>query len=59
ARLAALPYLKYTPNEDVLKNLYGAMYKDDPELREAAYNILWELGASGAKLPDPSQYGFG
>jgi len=59
ARLAALPYLKYTPNDDVLKSLYGAMYKDDLELREAAYSILWELGASGAKLPDPSQYGFG
>jgi HEAT repeat protein len=59
ARLAALPYLKYTPSEGVIKHLYEAMYKDDPELREAAYNILWELGTSGAKLPDPSQYGFG
>jgi len=57
-RLAALPYLKFTPNEGVVKQLYEAMYKDDPELREAAYNILWELGVSGAKLPDPSQYGY-
>lgn len=58
-RLAALPYLKYTPNEGVISQLYAAMYKDDHELREAAYNTLWELGASGVKLPDPSQYGFG
>jgi HEAT repeat protein len=58
-RLAALPYLKFTPNEGVVAQLYGAMYKDDPELREAAYNILWELGSSGTKLPHPSQYGFG
>ncbi len=58
-RLAALPYLKYTPNEGVVTQLYNAMYKDDPELREAAYNVLWELGMSGAKLPHPSQYGFG
>jgi HEAT repeat protein len=58
-RLAALPYLKYTPNEGVLTELYAAMYKDDPELREAAYNILWELGTSGIKLPNPSQYGYG
>ncbi|MCE9647809.1 MAG: HEAT repeat domain-containing protein [Chloroflexi bacterium] len=58
-RLAALPYLKFTPNEGVVAQLYGAMYKDDPELREAAYNVLWELGASGTKLPHPSQYGFG
>ncbi|MBI5946126.1 MAG: HEAT repeat domain-containing protein [Chloroflexi bacterium] len=58
-RLAALPYLKFTPNEGVVTQLYGAMYRDDPELREAAYNTLWEIGASGVKLPHPSQYGFG
>ena len=59
SRIAALPYLKYTPNEGVITQLYAAMYKeDDHELREAAYNILWEMGASGVKLPHPSQYGF-
>jgi HEAT repeat protein len=58
-RLAALPYLKFTPNQGVITQLYGAMYRDDPELREAAYNILWEISLSGAKLPQPSQYGFG
>jgi len=58
-RLAALPYLKFTPNEGVVAQLYDAMYKDDPELREAAYNILWELGTSGVKLPHPNQYGYG
>jgi len=58
-RLGALPYLKSTPDEGVLVQLYNAMYADDPELREATYNILWELGTSGLKLPDPSQYGYG
>jgi HEAT repeat protein len=58
-RLAALPYLKFTPTEGVIAQLYAAMYKDDPALREAAYNILWELGTSGIKLPNPSQYGYG
>ncbi len=58
-RLAALPYLKFTPNEGVITQLYDAMYKDDPELREAAYNILWELGTAGVKLPHPNQYGYG
>jgi len=58
-RLAALPYLKFTPNEGVITQLYAAMYADDPELREGAYNILWELGTSGVKLPHPSQYGYG
>jgi HEAT repeat protein len=58
-RLAALPYLKFTPSEGVIAQLYNAMYKDDPELREAAYNTLWEISTSGIKLPHPSQYGFG
>ncbi len=59
ARIAALPFLKFTPTEGVLVQLYSAMYKDDPELREAAYNTLWEIGLSGTKLPEPSQYGYG
>jgi HEAT repeat protein len=58
-RRAALPYLKFTPTEGVIARLYEAMYKDDPALREAAYNVLWELGTSGIKLPNPSQYGYG
>jgi HEAT repeat protein len=59
ARLAALPYLKFTPTEGVVTQLYHAMYRDDPELREAAFNVLWEIGTTGYKLPHPSQYGLG
>lgn len=59
ARLASLPYLKYSPNDGVISQIYTSMYKDDPELREAAYYTLWEMGVSGAKLPHPSQYGLG
>jgi len=57
-RLAALPYLKYMPTDGVITQLYSAMYRDDPELREAAYYTLWEIGTAGVKLPHPSQYGF-
>jgi HEAT repeat protein len=56
-RLAAVAYLKLTPTEGIVNQIYQAMYKDDPELREAAYNALWEIGASGMKLPDPAQFG--
>jgi HEAT repeat protein len=56
-RLAALPYLKRTPTEGVVTNLYHAMYRDDPELREAVFLVLCELAASGIKLPDPQQFG--
>jgi len=57
--LAALPYLKFTPKEGVIGQMYDTMYRDDPELREAAFHTLWEIGASGVKLPDPSQFGLG
>ncbi len=57
-RLAALAYLKQRPTDGIVKQIYGAMYGDDPELREAAYLTLWEIGSSGYKLPHPTQFGF-
>ncbi|MBI1794893.1 MAG: NACHT domain-containing protein [Chloroflexi bacterium] len=57
-RLAALAYLKKSPSDGVIKQIYGAMYGDDTEVREAAYIALWEIGASGYKLPHPTQYGY-
>lgn len=58
-RLASLQFLKFTPQDIVLKQLYEAMYTDDPELREATYHILWELESAGIKLPNPADYGLG
>jgi HEAT repeat protein len=58
-RLAALPYLKHTPTEGVIKSLYDAMYQDDPELREAIFLVICELASKGVTLPSPQKYGFG
>jgi HEAT repeat protein len=58
-RLAALPYLKRTPNEGILQTMYHAMYRGDPEMREAVFLVLCELAAGGIKLPVPEQYGLG
>ncbi|MGB7873113.1 MAG: hypothetical protein WBL25_01925, partial [Anaerolineales bacterium] len=58
-RLAALPYLKRMPSEGVVTNLYHAMYRDDPELREAVFLVLCELAAGGIKLPAPEKFGMG
>jgi HEAT repeat protein len=58
-RLAALEYLKQNPTDGIIKGIYGVMFGDDSEAREAAYLALWEIGASGYKLPHPSQFGFG
>ena len=56
-RMAALPYLRRTPSEGVIKEIYEAMQSDDSEMREAAYQILRELGAADIAMPSPKQYG--
>jgi HEAT repeat protein len=58
-RLAALPYLLRTPNEGVIKSIYHAVRDDDPEMREAAFQLLWELSTTSLALPDPAQFGLG
>jgi HEAT repeat protein len=56
-RLGAIDYLKLNPTEAVIKELYAAMFGGDFELREIAFQALWEIGASGYHLPDPTKYG--
>jgi HEAT repeat protein len=58
-RLGALPYLRRTPTEGVLKEIYSVMQTSDQEMREAAYQFLVEVGATEIPLPSPKQYGFG
>ncbi|MFT3895609.1 MAG: NACHT domain-containing protein [Anaerolineales bacterium] len=58
-RLAALPYLKRVANEGILGALYNAMYGEDPEIREAAFYAVEEIGANGLRLPHPNQFGLG
>jgi HEAT repeat protein len=58
-RLAALPYLKRVANEGIIGALYNAMYGEDPEVREAAFYAIEEIGANGVPLPHPKQFGLG
>jgi HEAT repeat protein len=58
-RLAALPYLKRVANEGIIGALYNAMYGEDPEVREATFYAVEEIGANGFKLPHPNQFGLG
>lgn len=58
-RRAALNYLRYTPGEGVLAALFGCIYGPDPDLREAAYYLIWEMSVTGAKVPAPQQFGLG
>jgi HEAT repeat protein len=58
-RLAALPYLKRVASEGIIGALYNAMYGEDPEVREASFQTVQEIGADGFKLPHPNQFGLG
>ena len=58
-RLAALPYLKRNADEGIIGALYNAVYGDDPEVREASYYAIEEIGANGNRLPHPNQCGLG
>jgi HEAT repeat protein len=58
-RLAALPYLKRVANEGIIGAIYNAMYGEDPEVREAAFYAIEEIGANGFQLPHPNQFGLG
>lgn len=58
-RLAALPYLKRVASEGIIGALYNAMYGEDPEVREAAFYAIEDIGANGIPLPHPNQFGLG
>lgn len=58
-RLAAIPYLKQTPNEGIFNAFYNTLYSDDTEVREACYLALQELAADGLALPHPKEFGLG
>jgi len=58
-RLAALPYLKRIADGGIVGAIYNAMYGEDPEVREAAFYAIEEIGANGLKLPHPNQFGLG
>jgi hypothetical protein len=50
-RLAALERLRRAPGENVVKRIVEAVHSRDSDLREAAYQTLWELASDGAALP--------
>jgi HEAT repeat protein len=58
-RLAALPYLKRVANEGIVGALYNGMYGEDPEVREASFLAVQEIGSNGFSLPHPNQFGLG
>lgn len=58
-RSAALSYLRYTPTEGVLGELYQKYFGDDPEAQEDIYQALSAIAYNGIALPHPKQFGLG
>jgi HEAT repeat protein len=58
-RAAVLNYLAINPDPGVIPQLYEIIYGSKGSLKEAAYNALWHLAATGTELPDPTQFGLG
>jgi HEAT repeat protein len=58
-RNGALAYLRYMPSEGVVIALYNAIYGDDTEMRDAAFNMLSEMASASVAMPDPHQFGLG
>jgi len=57
-RIAALEVLSWGSGDQVVLELYKTLNSGDEQLRDAAFESLWRLSATGAELPDPMKYGF-
>lgn len=56
-RLAALYYLSQRGDEGTVLPLYQIYFSNTGDIREASYNAIWNLAATGVELPPPTQYG--
>jgi HEAT repeat protein len=56
-RLAATYYLGQNVDASAVLPLYQTYFSSTGELRETAFNALWNLAAAGISLPPPVQYG--
>jgi HEAT repeat protein len=56
-RIAAIYYLGLSADSNSVLPIYQVYFSSQGEIREAAFNALWNLAASGVPLPAPTQYG--
>jgi len=58
-KLAVIPYLIQSGEEGVIGSLYGGVYGEDPEVREASFLAIQDLASDGVNVPHPNQFGAG
>ena len=56
---AALSYLRHTPSEGVIGELYRAYFSDNHEIKETVYHTLKDYARGGTQLPPTMQFGLG
>lgn len=57
-KLAALNYLRFSPDEKVIKGFYDIFYADQTPQRDTVFQYLWWMVMCGVRLPSPNQYGY-
>jgi hypothetical protein len=57
-RVAALEALSWGPGEQIVLEMYKSLDSGEEPVRDAAYESLWRLAATGVNLPDPMKFGF-
>jgi len=57
--LAALGQVQRRGETDVFPIIYHLIFGDKPEVRDAAYTLLWHLGGLKAEIPPSIQFGLG
>jgi hypothetical protein len=58
-RIAAINYIGIFGDSSDVIPLYQIFYTEEQgELKEAAFNALWQLATAGIEMPPPAQFGF-
>lgn len=57
-KLRALEVLAQIGDSSFVHYIYETYYGSKEELREAAFNAIWWICASGAEMPSPVQFGY-
>jgi HEAT repeat protein len=58
-QLAALNALKYQGASSAILAIYDALYSEQGEVREVAFDTLWHIAATDTDLPPPAKYELG
>lgn len=56
-RVAAIYWTGLSGDPNAILPIYQAFFASQGEVRETAFNALWNLAAAGTPLPPPAQYG--